>query len=562
MEEIYSSKELRKLAEKLVKASPEELHAENAKDIQTVIQELNLYRNQLQMQNKELQTALSDLRKEKVTYEKYFNSSPLGFLITNEHGTIQKVNEKTAELFECSPDDIVATNIYDHCTNENAKDELFEHLRQTLKSKTSQQMTLTFKRRHSSTFTVQLYLSQNTNEQGENQFYMTMTDVSSVEELKSQLQHSSKMEAIGNLAGGIAHDFNNMLSVIIGNTELAIEDTTHYSPVYENLQEIEKASQRAQGVVRQLLTFAQKSLVELEPLQLGDVVESSLNMFRPVIPTSIKINADLDKSQHYVLADATQIHQIFINLLTNSMDAMPSKVGEINVGLQDQVIENTVQVFGGSLEAGKYVTLHIQDSGHGIEPELLPQIFDPYFSTKDKIKNTGLGLSVVLGIVESLGGGIQIESDPQNGTTFHIYLPVTDKTPKKDAAQSKVPPGSGKILFIDDEITITKFGSRLIERMGYSVETVNDPIIAVEKFRDAPNEFDLVITDMTMPNMNGDVLVKEIKSIRKNLPVIICTGYHENMDSVKANKLGARYAMKPLNRDELAHLIHEAMNDN
>ena len=386
-------------------------------------------------------------------------------------------------------------------------------------------------------------------------------DVTEKKKLEGQLHHVLKMESIGTLAGGIAHDFNNIIGIILGNTELATDNVPEWNPARYNLEEILTACFRAKDVVRQLLSFARKTKLEKKPTNILPIVKDSLKLLRSSIPTSIELRQNMAKNVDTILADPTQINQILINLCTNADHAMLDG-GVIVITLKNvELDEDTVAQYA-DLNPGRYVNLVVSDTGHGIPREAIDRIFDPYFTTKELGKGTGMGLAVVHGIVKGHNGLITVESELGKGTTFSIFFPAVDKKAMVEAETGEeLPTGDERILFIDDEESLVKMGHQRLERLGYTVDAMTSPIEALELFRSQPDQFDLVITDLTMPKMTGDKLVKEILNIRPDIPVILCTGFSEKIDEKKANAIGASdYIEKPLDKRDFAFNIRKVLD--
>lgn len=382
---------------------------------------------------------------------------------------------------------------------------------------------------------------------------INLRDITEQKKLESQLQQSQKMEAIGTLAGGIAHDINNILGIILGNTELAMDDIPNWNPVRLNLEEARIASLRAKDVVRQLLSFARKTEMEKKPTNIIPIVKESFKLLRSSIPTSIEIRQNISKDVDTILADPTQINQILINLCTNADHAMPDG-GIIEIILNNIELDEANTAQHSDLYPGRYVNLTVTDTGHGISQEVIDRIFDPYFTTKEVGKGTGMGLSVVHGIVKKHNGAITVKSEPGKGTTFSIFFPAVEEDAVIESEPTeKLPTGNEKILFIDDEPSIVNMTRQMLERLGYEVDTKMSSIEALELFRSKPDQFDLIITDMTMPSMTGDKLVKEVLNIRPDMPTIICTGFSDKIDAEKAKEIGAtEYIEKPVDKRNLA----------
>ena len=380
------------------------------------------------------------------------------------------------------------------------------------------------------------------------------------EKLETQLRQSQKMEAVGTMAGGIAHDFNNILSIILGNTELAIRDVPEWHPVKESLDEVRKACLRAKDVIRQLLSFGRKSEMQLRPLDISVILRESLKLIRSSLPSYVEIQQNFDEDIWTTLADPTQINQILINLSTNAADAIENTGGILSVSLEN--VEITRQDPELNLEPGRYVKIRISDTGVGISAEDMERIFDPYYTTKNVGKGTGMGLAVVHSIVETHNGRINVSSTPGKGTTFEIFLCSIDEAPIAEAQENEtLLHGSETILFVDDEESIVKLNKARLERLGYQVIGTADPLEALELFRHNSIQFDLVISDMTMPNMTGDRLAGEMMKIRPDIPIILCTGFSGQISEELALEKGIRaFVMKPLELKELVETVRNVVD--
>jgi len=389
------------------------------------------------------------------------------------------------------------------------------------------------------------------------------TDITDLKKMEEDLRQSHKMESVGTLAGGIAHDFNNILSIIIGNTELALEGMPDWNPAYNNIQEIKMASFRARDVVKQLLSYSRKNKEELKAVDMAPVLKESLKLVRSTLPASIEIRDNLPDSTETVLADTTQINQIIINLCTNAAHAMPDEKGIIEIFIEPVDAGRIEALKYNNAKPGKYLKLMIKDNGTGIDQENINKVFDPYFTTKEIGKGTGMGLSVVHGIVKSHNGYINIESDIIKGTTVYIYFPISSAKifAKSIKGGMKNSVKAGHILFVDDEKQIAKLAKQTLSRLGYFVTTEIDPILALRKFKTAPDSFDLVISDMTMPQMSGAELTEKIKKIRKDIPIVICTGHSSLIDEKKSKELGiSAFLMKPVSGTDLSKTIMRLVN--
>jgi len=380
--------------------------------------------------------------------------------------------------------------------------------------------------------------------------------------LEAQLQQVQKMESIGTLASGIAHDFNNMLGIIVGNTELAMDDVPVGNPARHNLGEIRTASMRARDMVKRILAFSRQSSQEMKPVRISPIIKESLKLLRSSIPTTIEIHQNISSKSDTVRADPTQINRVLINLCTNAAHAMGEKAGVLEVSLEDIELDEDSAIHYYDLSSGKYVRLNVSDTGNGMESKILERIFDPYFTTKKVGEGSGMGLSVVHGIVKSHGGGISVNSESGKGTIFHILFPCIEDEPEPEVEIAvEIPMGKERILFVDDEKAMVDAIQPMIERLGYKVTARTSSIEALEAFRANPDRFDLVITDFTMPNMTGMELAKELLKLRSDIHIILCTGYSEHINEDKAKGSGVRaFLMKPVVLGEVANTIRKVLD--
>jgi nitrogen-specific signal transduction histidine kinase/CheY-like chemotaxis protein len=373
------------------------------------------------------------------------------------------------------------------------------------------------------------------------------------------------MESIGTLAGGIAHDFNNILGAIIGYAEIALlHELREGNPARHSIQQVVKAGNRAKNLVQQILAFSRQKEQELKIISVTLIVKEAIKLLRATLPATIEIRHKLTAGSDMILADPGQIHQVIMNLCTNAGHVMQEKGGVLEVTLQNVSIEDCgLQIEESEkseiqseirnpqsaidIAPGSYLKLSVSDTGDGMPPEVLEHIFDPYFTTKAVGKGTGLGLAVVHGIVKSLDGTINVESEQGKGTTFNVFLPtIKSKSEPEIDTHEPVPTGNERILLIDDEETLADAGKQMLEGLGYKVT----------------EKYDLVITDMTMPNMTGDKLARELMKIRPDIPVILCTGFSELINEKKAKSIGIRdFVMKPFAMGEIGIMIRRILDD-
>ncbi|MBF0528548.1 MAG: PAS domain S-box protein [Deltaproteobacteria bacterium] len=381
------------------------------------------------------------------------------------------------------------------------------------------------------------------------------------EKLQAQLLQAQKMEAIGTLAGGIAHDFNNILSAILGYTQLALLGINEENETKYFLSQIHLAGRRATDLVKHILSFSRQTEQQRIYIQVSLLIKEALKLIRASIPTTIEIKQRFKDIDSVVFADPTSIHQIVMNLCTNAAHAMEEKGGILSVNLEKVTVAPDFLGGNSELSAGNYVKLSVSDTGSGIKPEIMDRIFDPYFTTKGPGKGTGLGLAVIHGIVHSLKGAITVDSEPGKGTTFSVYLPKAEHAELSGEYSTELLEcGSERILFVDDEAPLADMGQRLLERLGYRVITKTSSLEALELFKAKPTDFDLVITDHTMPQMTGMELAKELLTVRPDIPIIICTGFSHQVSEKNVLDIGIKkFIRKPLLINTIAQAIREVL---
>ena len=394
-------------------------------------------------------------------------------------------------------------------------------------------------------------------------FVAVKRDVSHEKSLEKQLRQAVKMEAIGTLAGGIAHDFNNILSAILGYSEMARAQLTADDPVGKDLDRVIQSGYRATDLVKQILTFSRQEEGDLKPFKVHFIVGEVLKLLRSTLPTTIELKENVATDCRPILADSTQLHQVLMNLCTNAKHAIGPHTGNIHVSLSEiEVTDDNGIVDCPQIETGMYLDIEVSDTGCGMDELTLSKIFDPFFTTKEKGKGTGLGLAVVHGIIKQHKGEITVSSEPGVGTIFHIYLPIINEEyiQPVQLVNEDIPTGNERLLIVDDERVLGQLMQRMLKSLGYSITFFTSSVEAWEAYRSNPDEFDLVITDMTMPEMTGIDLTGKLLDLRPDLPVILCTGFSEAINEATARSFGiCEYVTKPVDKNTLARAIRKAL---
>jgi PAS domain S-box-containing protein len=382
-------------------------------------------------------------------------------------------------------------------------------------------------------------------------------DVTERRRLEEQLRQAQKMEALGTLAGGIAHDFNNILGVMMGYAEIILNGAARDPGLERRVREILAAGSRARDLVNQILNFSRQAPQERHSLKLTPLIKEALKLLRSSLPANIAMRTDLRSEDDLVLADPTQVHQILLNLCTNAAHALREGGGELEVVLADAAEPGGPPLPADLGDGRFYLRLTVRDTGHGMQPEVLERIFDPFFTTKKPGEGTGMGLAVVHGIVKRHDGAVGVESEPGKGTAFHIFLPRAEALERPAAAAEPVLlPTRGRILFVDDEKPLVDIGREMLEGFGFEVVARTSSVEALEAFRHRARDFDLVLTDQSMPNMTGVELAREILRIRQEIPIVLCTGFSEGLSLERLRSMGiADCIMKPLLKRQLVECV-------
>ncbi len=532
---------------------------ENLNSAFTELEEAN---KNLRQEIKEREHAQSSLRESEERFRALFEQASAGVAqIETKTGKFMKINKAYCDIVGYTPEEM--SNItFQQLINRDDSD--LGNINLLAEGKI-REFTAEKRCHHKSGSTVwiNLTVSPLKADGGEDTYYMTIvqdiTGRKSMEEQKNKLEHqlrqSQKMEAIGTLAGGIAHDFNNILGAIIGFTELSMLDLPSDSPVNDYLNRILMSGNRARDLVRQILVFSRKEQPECKPVEIGSVVRDCLKLLRPLLPSTVEIREHIRIKSGTIMADTTQIHQVLMNLCTNASYVMKEKGGLIHIELTD--VDISVP-YPAELKAGPYFMLTVSDTGPGMEKHIMERIFEPYFTTKKQGEGTGMGLSVVYGIIKNYGGHISVYSEPGKGTSFHIYLPRIEENIVPEKSE-QVKGGYERILFVDDEKELVNVYRIMLKNLGYDITAISDSEEALNLFRNEPDKFDLLITDYTMPKLTGTELASEIFKIKPGFPVILCSGFSETLN--KEHTAGIREClMKPLNKKIVSQAIRKVLD--
>jgi PAS domain S-box-containing protein len=544
--------------EEMVAARTAELEAANTRYRKQVVETLQ---------------AQEALRESEERFRKLGESAKDAIIIMDVDGRISFWNKAAQGMFKYRPDEVLGQDLHQLLAPERYREQFQMCFREFKAAGEDRPLAKTMElwalRSDGKEFPVELSLSR-MKVKGQWETIGIVRDISErkrAEEernkLQEQLWRSQKMEALGTLAGGIAHDFNNILAAIIGYAELAMIDVPESSVQHSYLKSVVKAGYRAKDLVQQILSFTRQDHPEKRLITMVPLVKEILKLLRASLPKNIEISLSVQEGSSTVLADATQMHQVLMNLCTNAAHAMQEKGGKLHIQLSRVVIRDGGSIPGVSLSAGPYLQLRVQDTGHGMTPEVMERIFDPYFTTKKRGEGTGLGLSVVQGIVQGHGGAIRVQSQVGVGSTFDIFLPLVEDTPElRDTWEfDSLPKGKETILLVDDEETVLDVSRRMLERLGYCVEPRTDAEEALEMFRAEPGRFSLVISDLIMPTMTGDQLIGEIRRIRPDIPVILISGGAARMRVSTGNPEKADAILrKPLVMKELAEAVHRLLS--
>ncbi len=486
-----------------------------------------------------------------------------GVLISDMHWNILYVNPALEKISGYTKSEIIGART-DLLKSGKHDSRFYGEIKGVLKSGNVWSGRLVNKRKDGTEYEAEVTASPVRDESGEIiNFVAVHRDITHEARLERHLRRAQKMEAIGTLAGGIAHDFNNILTAIMCYTEMAITESEGMGRIPARLNRVLMGCQRAKELVNQIITFSRQREREQKPVLINSIIKETLKLLSSSLPKTIEIHMNIESGSSVINADPSQIHQVLLNLCTNAAHAMRENGGVLEVTLQKIDLDETSTRSRIDLEPGPYVKLVVSDTGHGIDESVKERIFEPFFTTKPKEEGSGMGLSVVHGIVKGLGGAISVYSEPGFGSTFNVYFPRIDsETQAHSKPSEKIPPGTESILYVDDEQVLVEITTEMLESIGYKVTATTDGMEALDLFRTSPEKFDLIVTDMTMPRLTGETLARECLRIRPAIPIILCTGFSELITEEKAKKAGIRgYIMKPLLVSDLAKTIRNVLDN-
>jgi PAS domain S-box-containing protein len=592
------TEDLRKRAETAIRI-PDTVTTLSPDEARQTLHELQVHQIELEIQNEELRRTQEELEASREQYFELYDLAPIGYFTSSEKGLILHANLRAAEMLDTTRNALTKLPLSSFILPED-QDIYYRHQKKVSAKGRPKQCELRLVRKDGTQFWARLETVAAEDGGGNTIYRIVVDDITEKKQaqdalrkahdelevlirertaeltkayekletetterakFEEQLRQSQKMEAIGTLAGGIAHDFNNILAGIIGFAEMALEDIAPDHPAYHNMEQVLRGGHRGRDLVRQILAFSRHTGLEKKSIAMAHVVEEVLKLLRPALPTTIEIQTRLHGVRDTVLADPVQMHQVIMNLCTNAAYAMRDTGGVLSITITDKDFPEDAQMQNPDLNPGACVCLSVNDNGCGMAPDVIERIFDPFFTTKAPGEGTGMGLSVVHGIVRNHGGHITVNSEPGRGSTFHVYLPRT-KAVGTAAMESlhPIPGGSECILFVDDEEMLVELNLQRLGSLGYNVVATTNSVEALRTFASEPDKFDLVITDYTMPHMTGVDLARKLLEIRPGIPIILSSGLNEQLEPEVVAQMGIKTFMaKTVGKRTIAELIRKVL---
>ncbi|MBF0288577.1 MAG: response regulator [SAR324 cluster bacterium] len=566
--------ELRKEAEKIIQRNPQQNIVNG--ETKELIHDLQVHHVELEMQNEELREIQNSLEKSRDRLSLLYHQAPCGYLTVTAGGMIKEANHTIQGMLNRNMQEILRHSLLDFILPEDQQI-FYVRFKAFFKSPVGKNIEVRLVPKNSTPFYASIEgrsrMSHQDNEgqKAPEEILMIVSDITQRKEaeaesfrLETQLRQSQKMEAVGVLAGGIAHEFNNILYAILGYTEMHLDELPELTleEQKEYLANVFSAGKRAKKLVQQILTFSRAELEKTTVINMAPLIKEALQLLRATLPATIEIQQDIDFNCRPILAEATQIHQVIMNLCTNARQAMIKDRGILMVSLKEVTLTRN-DLPHAHMKEGDYLCLIVKDTGSGIPSDIMERIFDPFFTTKEVGKGTGLGLSVVHKIVENHKGSISIKSPPGEGTTFTLFFPLVDEpvAEKRTVTKHVAPHGKEHILVVEDEEVLCRFYEAALKRYGYQVSVFNESTGALEAFLSTPEKYDLVITDQAMPVLTGEQLSKRFLALRPDLPIILITGYSEIFSEEQAENIGIReYIIKPVAIKELQQVVRTLLD--
>lgn len=541
--------------------------SENVSDLLKIIRDLQSLRLDLEKRNQELLRSQQELMESKIRYTELYDTAPVGYLSLDLKGFIVNANRTTADMLSMERPSILNTQFKDYIIAED-RDVYSRHMQELDSLKMPQTCELRMQKMDGPLFDVQLKSFIVTGSCRYREQYRAMIlDISTRkreekarEMVQAKLNRDKKIKTLRTIIGGIAHDFNNIFHIILGNVELSLDENPIFNPAHVNLKKIKSAALRGSDIVKQLIEFNQKTKGNFKPTGVVEIIKETIDFLQPSIPATIKIIRQFPDKDVSILADRNKIGQVLKNLCANALQAMEETGGQLEITVGTKRLKYADMGNFSDLTPGLYAQIKVRDTGAGIRPEIIDQIFDPYFTTRGFENCSGMGLTVVHNIVKNHNGNISVDSQPGKGTVFKLLFPLISQLPEAETQKKMnvLPRGSETILFVDDEESVLSMAKAILENLGYKVITRMNPLEALDLFQSKPLFYDLVITDIMMPQMNGMALVGKILKIRPDIPIIICTGHRSQINKEKARQLGiADYVIKPLSLFDIAGRIRK-----